>query len=112
MLTIKPQVGDRVLVVYTKDYSSRTSRPKELLPVEKVGTKYLWVNGDKFEFNGKGGSGNTGYELFDSEEAYSRHLQRDRNISKIKKAVSAYSFGDGLSDEDLEQIIKLIEVNK
>ena len=29
---------------------------------------------------------------------------------KSKKAVSVYSFGDGLSDEDLEQIIKLIEV--
>ncbi len=109
MLTTTPQVGDHVYAVYTRDYSSRTARPKKLLPVDKVGTKYLWVNGRKFEFNGKG---NTGYELFDSEEAYDRHLQRNRNITKMKNTVSAYGFGDGLSDEDLEQIIRLIEVKR
>ncbi len=110
MLTTTPKVGDHVYAVYTRDYSSRTARPKKLLPVDKVGTKYLWVDGNKFEFNGRGGSGNTGYELFDSEEAYNRHLQRNRNITRIKKAVSAWGFGDGLSDEGVEQIIRLIEV--
>lgn len=110
MLTIKPQVGDRVIAVYTRDFSSRTCRPVVSVTVEKVGKKYLWIDGDKFEFDGRGAGNTTGYELFDSEEAYSRHLQRDRNITKIRQAVSSYSFGYGLSDEALEQIVELIEV--
>jgi hypothetical protein len=111
MLTKSVSKGDRVLLVDRNDNRRQRVEPK-LLPVEKVGLKYLTISQygrpKQFPFTGI----RDNYELWDSQEAYDRHLQRDRNITKIKKAVSAYSFGDGLSDEDFEQIIKLIEVNQ
>lgn len=107
MLTNIPKVGDRIVI----DYNSSRLHPKyEVVKIEKVGNKYLYVDRYRFHLNGKGESV-SGYELFDSVEAWEKSKQRDRNISKIKKAVSAWGFGDGLSDEDLEQICKLIEVN-
>ena len=47
--------------------------------------------------------------MFESLEAYEKLLQRDRNITKIKREVELWSFGGGLSDETLEQILELIE---
>lgn len=108
MLTSIPKVGDRVLLIDRNDNRRQRDEPK-LLPVDKVGSKYLTItqHGRPKQFPFTGIRDN--YELWDSQEAYDRHLQRDRHITKIKKAVSVYNFGDGLSDEDLEQICKLIE---
>lgn len=109
MLTNIPKVGDHVLLI-ARNENYRMKSELRLLPVEKIGSKYLTVSHygrlKQFPFTGI----KDNYELWDSVEAYDLHLQRDRHITKIKKAVSAYSFGDGLSDEDLEQICKLIEV--
>lgn len=112
MLTNIPKVGDRVVI----DFNNTRTHPKhEEVVIKKIGRKYLYVDGTYkdygFHLNGKGAT-ISGYELFDSVEAWEKSKQRDRNITKIKKAVSAYGFGDGLSDEDLEMICKLIEVKK
>lgn len=103
MLTKKPKVAEHVLIVY-----STLATPK-FLPVTKVGAKYLWVDDCKFNFDGSGASGNTGYELFDNYDAYDRHKKRVRNIQEIKYKVLIYGFGNELSDETLEQILRLIE---
>jgi hypothetical protein len=111
MLTSIPKVGDLVLLI-DRNEGWRMKSELKLSPVEKVGSKYLTISHygrlKQFPFTGI----RDNYELWDSQEAYERHLQRDRNITRIKKAVSVYGFGDGLSDEDLEQIINLIEVKR
>lgn len=108
MLTNIPKVGDRVLVVQKH---GKGDRRIDFFPIEKVGRQYLTISiyrPIKFGFDGQ----NADYEMWESQEAYEASLQRNRNITKIKKTVSAYGFGDGLSDEDLEMICKLIEVKK
>ena len=95
MLTVKPQVGDRVLLIDLNDNRRRRDEPK-LLPVEKVGSKYLTISQygrpKQFPFTGI----RDNYELWDSQEAYDRHLQRDRLISKIKKSNSVLGFWQGI----------------
>lgn len=106
MLTITPKVGDRVLVV--KKYG-KGDRKIDFFPIEKVGRQYLTITiyrPIKFGFDGQ----NADYEMFESQEAYEASLQRDRNITKIKRTVEPWSFGHGLSDETLEQILELMEV--
>lgn len=107
MLTKIPKVGDRVLVVETKTHRDTTP---QTVPVEKVGKKYLYVLGEKFDLTGKHVHSFACYSLWDSQEAYDRHFQRRRNITRIKDIVSKWDFGNGLSDEDLEQIANLMEV--
>ena len=110
MLSKAVKKGDHVFIVYTKDRSSRACSQKGLWKIEKVGTRYLWVDGNKFEFDGKGAGTANGYELFDNEEAYDRHLQRDRLISKIKQATQSWDFGKELTTENLEAIAELMKV--
>ena len=107
MLTTTPKQGDRVLVV---PKSWRNDRESKLLPVEKVGRKWLYVElqgvKQQFSFEGR----NEWFELWDSREAYDLIVQRGRRIAKIKIVVSASKFGDGLTDETLDQILGLIKV--
>ena len=105
MLTIIPNPGDEVVIAYKTEYHPKI----ECVTIDKVGHKYIYVGRCKFHLNGKG-ENPSGYELFDSYDAWTKSKQRDLNISKIKRAVSAWSFGNGLSDEALEQIAELIEV--
>ena len=109
MLTTTPKQGDRVLVV--QNWSRNSNAVIGLEPIEKIGRKYITITMFRpvqFTFDGA----NSDYELFDNQEAYDRHLQRDRDISKIKNIVSVWKFGDGLTDETLNQILELIEVKK
>lgn len=102
MLTTIPKLGDLVFVTQTQN-----CHPSSVLgwkPIEKVGRQYLTVMSKKFGFDGR----NAAFELWDSQEAYERYLQRDRNIIKIKQAVNVWNFGNGLSDEALEQILDLL----
>lgn len=108
MLTKTPKVGDEVLIV--QKYG-KGDRKVGFYPIEKVGRQYLTINiyrPIKFGFNGQ----NADYEMFESLEAYEKSLQRDRNITKIKREVELWSFGGGLSDETLEKILELIEGKK
>jgi len=106
MLTKIPKQGDQVLVI--QKYGTGDRR-LGFYPIEKVGRQYLTImfygRPVKFGFDGQNGY----YELFETEEAYSKLLQREHNILQIKQAVSNYRFGNGLSDETLEQILQLIE---
>jgi hypothetical protein len=105
MLTKTPKQGDEVLIVCTRKYRDETPRLRQ---IEKVGRKYLFVCGEKFDFTGKHVSDYPSYSLWDSQEAYDRHIQRGKNKAKIFKLVSAHDFGNGLSDETLDQILQLI----
>jgi len=68
MLTATPKVGDRVVI----DYNNVRPHPKyEEVTVQKVGNKYLPVDRYRFHLNGKGESV-SGYELFDSVEAWGK----------------------------------------
>lgn len=107
MLTKTPKVGDKVFVVCTRKY--RDDAPRT---IEKVGRKYLFVLGEKFDFTGKHVNDFPSYSLWDNQEAYKRHIQRGENKAKIYKLVSAHGFGNGLSNETLEQILELIEGKK
>lgn len=111
MLTNIPKVGDRVLLIDRNDNRRQRDEPK-LLPVDKVGSKYLTITQygrpKQFPFTGI----RDNYELWDSQEAYDRHLQRDRLISKIKKATQSWDFGKELAIEKLEAIAELIEVKQ
>ena len=105
MLTKTPKVGDEVLIVQKH---GKGDRKVGFYPIEKVGRQYLTTSiyrPIKFGFDGQ----NADYEMFESLEAYEKLLQRDRNITKIKREVELWSFGGGLSDETLEQILELIE---
>ena len=106
MLTKTPKQGDQVLIV--QKYGTGDRRIG-FYPIEKVGRQYLTImfygRPVKFGFDGQNGD----YELFETGEAFSKLLQRERNILQIKQAVSTYRFGNGLSDETLEQISQLIE---
>lgn len=91
MLKNIPKVGDRVLLIDRNDNRRQRDEPK-LLPVDKVGSKYLTITQygrpKQFPFTGI----RDNYELWDSQEAYDRHLQRDRNITKIKKSCICLQF--------------------
>lgn len=105
MLIKTPKLGDEVLIVQKH---GKGDRRVGLYPIEKVGRQYLTVTiyrPVKFGFDGQSAY----YEMFESQEAYEKSLQRDRNITKIKREVELRSFGDGLSDETLEKILELIE---
>ena len=106
MLTKTPKVGDEVFIICTRKY--RDDAPCTV-PIEKVGRKYLFVLGEKFDFTGKHVSDFPSYSLWDNQEAYKRHIQRGETVAKIYKLVSAHDFGNGLSNETLEQILELIE---
>ena len=105
MLTKIPKQGDQVFMVCTRKYQDVAP---QTVPVEKVGRKYLYVLGEQFDFTGKHVD-DWFYSLWDSQEAYDRHIQRGKNKAKISKLVSSHDFGNGLSDETLEQILQLIE---
>ena len=105
MLTKTPKVGDEVFIICTRNDAPCT------VPIEKVGRKYLFVLGEKFDFTGKHVSDFPSYSLWDNQEAYKRHIQRGENKAKIYKLVSAHDFGNGLSNETLEQILELLKVN-
>jgi len=106
MLTTIPKLGDLVFVTQTQNYHQ--SSVIGWKPIEKVGRQYLSVMSKKFGFDGR----NAAFELWDGQEAYERYLKRDRNIIKIKQAVNVWNFGNGLSDEVLEQILNLVEVKR
>lgn len=114
MLTNIPKLGDQVVIAYN---NTRTHPKFETATIKKIGRKYLYVVASHewqeyaFYMDGKGATV-SGYELFDNQEAYEKSLQRDRNITKIKDEVERWSFGNGLSDETLEQILELIEVKQ
>ena len=108
MLTNKPKEGDQVLIV--QKYG-KGDRKVGFYPIEKIGRQYLTVTiyrPIKFGFDGQ----NADYEMFESQEAYEKSLQRNRNIAKIKRDVEGWNFGRGLSDEDIEKILELIEGKK
>ena len=107
MLTATPKQGGEVLIVETRTHRDTSPRT---VPIEKVGKKYLYVLGEKFDFTGRHISDFPHYSLWDSQDVYDRVVQRRRNIKKIIGIVVANGFGNGLSDEILEQIIELIKV--
>jgi hypothetical protein len=107
MLTKMPKVGDEVFVT---DRGFRDEiRPIGTKTVLKVGRSYLYVEVEKFKFDG---TGDKRQELWDSEEAYEaitkRRRERSAKISKIKNITSDYQFGKGLRDEALDEILQLI----
>jgi hypothetical protein len=75
MLTKTPKQGDEVLIV--QKYG-KGGRKLGFYLIEKVGRQYLTITlygrPVKFGFDGQNGD----YELFETEEAYSKLLQRGK----------------------------------
>jgi|GEM_PF-3683128 len=104
MLTNTPKQGDTVYITETRRYESNG---KDIL-VEKVGKKYLYALGEKFDFTGKHISDFPSYVLWDNEQAYIDCVQRRKSITEIKNFTYQPDFGKGLSNETLDQILMML----
>ena len=93
MLTTTPKVGDRVVI----DFNNTRTHPKhEEVVIKKIGRKYLYVDGTYkdygFHLNGKGAT-ISGYELFDSVEAWEKSKQGIKQISEDRRqSIAIHSF--------------------
>jgi hypothetical protein len=107
--------GDRVILEYTNRSRSETFPAT----VKRLGHDKIFIDcpdcpaAEKIQFREYGaGVQFSGWALWNTLDEYQEAKQRDRLISKIKKATQSWDFGKELAIEKLEAIAELMDVKQ
>lgn len=114
MLTKAVYVGDEVLMT-VKGHHNKIDIVG-VRKISKIGTRYLYAPSyrreEQFSPNGTASTMTSNYELWDSQQAYEKsvekRLERSQKVRKIQDIVSSGFFSKYLRDEVLDEILHLL----
>ena len=114
MLTKAVNVDDEVLMTVKGHHNEINI--VGVRKISKIGTRYLYAPSygreEQFDPNGTGSTMISKYELWESQQAYEKSVEkrlgRSQKVKKIQDIVASGFFNKYLRDEALDEILQLL----